>query len=218
MEHAYFPMFVDISDKKILVVGGGKVAARRIRSLLLFTDEVTVLAPRLCGELNPLPKGVHWIAREYGEEHLPSADAAMGDGAALPESSAVGQDDAELMEVDAAPVEEVDAASVEEVDVAPVGEVDAALVGKDIVLAATNQREVNRRIFEDCRFLEACEGRKILVNCADDKSHCDFFFPAVIQSDEITVGVNSGGRNTKKVREVREKVEEALKNNMHVLL
>lgn len=194
MEHAYFPMFVDISDKKILVVGGGKVAARRIRSLLLFTGEVTVLAPRLCGELNPLPKGVHWIQREYGEEHLPPVDAAIGDKAALPESSAVGRDDAELMEV------------------------DAALVGKDIVLAATNQREVNRKIFEDCRFLEACERRKILVNCADDKSHCDFFFPAVIQSDEITVGVNSGGRNTKKVREVREKVEEALKDNMHVLL
>lgn len=201
MEHAYFPMFVDISDKKILVVGGGKVAARRIRSLLLFTDEVMVLAPRLCGELNPLPKGVHWIAREYGEEHLPSADAATGDKAALPESSAMRRDDAELMEVDAAPVEEV--------DVAPVGEVDAALAGKDIVLAATNQREVNRRIFEDCRFLEACEGRKILVNCADDKSHCDFFFPAVIQSDEVTVGINSGGRNMKKVREVREKMEKS---------
>lgn len=44
---AYFPMFVDVSDKKILVVGGGKVAARRIKTLRLFTDEVTVLSPRL---------------------------------------------------------------------------------------------------------------------------------------------------------------------------
>lgn len=183
MEHAYFPMFVDISNKRILVVGGGKVAARRIRSLLLFTDEVTVLSPRLCGELNPLPKGVHWIAREYGEERLSSADAVTGDKAALPESNATGQDDTKLMEV------------------------DIALVGKDIVLAATNRREVNERVYADCRMLEKAGGRKILVNCADDKARCDFFFPAVVQSDEITVGINSGGRNMKKVREVREKVE-----------
>lgn len=200
---AYFPMFVDVSDKKILVVGGGKVAARRIKTLRLFTDEVTVLSPRLCQELEPLPEGVNWIAREYGAERLslageavggeaalPESNAEMGEVAVLPESNAVVQDDAELMEV------------------------DVALAGKDFVLAATNRREVNKKIFEDCRLLEAHEGRKILVNCADDKSHCDFFFPAVVQSDEITVGINSGGRNTKKVREIREKVEKVLKDNM----
>ena len=30
----YFPMFVDISTKRILVIGGGKIAARRVRTLL----------------------------------------------------------------------------------------------------------------------------------------------------------------------------------------
>ena len=29
----YFPMFVDISTKMILVIGGGKIAARRVRTL-----------------------------------------------------------------------------------------------------------------------------------------------------------------------------------------
>ena len=30
----YFPMFIDLSDKKIVVVGGGNIATRRIRTLL----------------------------------------------------------------------------------------------------------------------------------------------------------------------------------------
>ena len=30
-------MFIDLSDKKIVVVGGGNIATRRIRTLLQFT-------------------------------------------------------------------------------------------------------------------------------------------------------------------------------------
>ena len=38
----YFPMFIDLSDKKIVVVGGGNIATRRIRTLLQFTRNITV--------------------------------------------------------------------------------------------------------------------------------------------------------------------------------
>ena len=37
----YFPMFIDLSDKKIVVVGGGNIATRRIRTLLQFTRNIT---------------------------------------------------------------------------------------------------------------------------------------------------------------------------------
>lgn len=47
----YFPLFVDLSDKKILVVGGGKVATRRVKTLLAFTREITVIAPKMTEEL-----------------------------------------------------------------------------------------------------------------------------------------------------------------------
>ena len=49
--HPWFPLFVDLSGKKILVVGGGKIALRRIRTLLDFTETVTVVAPQLLPEL-----------------------------------------------------------------------------------------------------------------------------------------------------------------------
>ena len=39
-----FPVFLDIEDKSILVVGAGYVAVRRIRTLLLFGADITVVA------------------------------------------------------------------------------------------------------------------------------------------------------------------------------
>ncbi len=42
----FFPMFVDLSDKKIVVVGGGNIATRRVKTLLQFTRNITAVAPR----------------------------------------------------------------------------------------------------------------------------------------------------------------------------
>lgn len=52
MEKRYFPMFIDLSGSRILVVGGGRIAARRIRTLLLFSPrEIKIVASRVCEEL-----------------------------------------------------------------------------------------------------------------------------------------------------------------------
>ena len=50
----YFPMFVDISTKRILVIGGGKIAARRVRTLLKFAEHIEVTAPEICDEMKCL--------------------------------------------------------------------------------------------------------------------------------------------------------------------
>ena len=47
MEKAYFPLFVDLSEKNIVVVGGGTVAARRVEPRLTFAGHITVSAPKL---------------------------------------------------------------------------------------------------------------------------------------------------------------------------
>lgn len=54
MERPYFPMFIDISGKKILVVGGGSIALRRVRTLLKFGADIKVIAPELKEELTEL--------------------------------------------------------------------------------------------------------------------------------------------------------------------
>ena len=49
-------MFVDLSDKNIIVVGGGKIATRRVNTLLAFTRNIKVVAPKATAELMELAK------------------------------------------------------------------------------------------------------------------------------------------------------------------
>jgi siroheme synthase-like protein len=84
------------------------------------------------------------------------------------------------------------------------------IAGADMVLAATDDRQLNHSIADECRVLEREKGRRILFNTADDKDLCDFYFPSVITRDDIVIGINSGGRSPGKVKQVREKLEEKL--------
>lgn len=45
----YFPAFLDITGRKIYVYGAGRVASRRVRTLLLFEPALTVIAPAFSG-------------------------------------------------------------------------------------------------------------------------------------------------------------------------
>ena len=51
---AYFPFYIDIENKKILVVGGGTVALRKIEKLTPFSPDITVVAPKICDEIKAL--------------------------------------------------------------------------------------------------------------------------------------------------------------------
>ena len=48
-EKKFFPLFVDLTQKKAVVIGGGKIASRRIQTLLPFVREIVVVAP-VCTE------------------------------------------------------------------------------------------------------------------------------------------------------------------------
>lgn len=50
----YFPMFIDLTDKKVVVAGAGTIAKRRIRTLIDFTDHLVVIAPEVNKELKDL--------------------------------------------------------------------------------------------------------------------------------------------------------------------
>lgn len=63
------------------------------------------------------------------------------------------------------------------------------LCGADMVLAATDDREVNRQIGLLCR------EKGIAVNVADRKEECDFYFPAVLRKGNLIVGLTAGGKD-----------------------
>lgn len=71
----YFPMFVDLSDKKIVVVGGGTVAARRIKTLLSFTRNISVVALKAAPEVLELSKAGQIDLKLRGVKRSDFADA-----------------------------------------------------------------------------------------------------------------------------------------------
>lgn len=48
---SYYPVFLDIAGKRCVVVGGGQVALRKVKTLLEYGAKVEVISPELCPEL-----------------------------------------------------------------------------------------------------------------------------------------------------------------------
>ena len=53
---SYFPMFMDMQNLKVLVVGGGAIATEKLEKLVDFTKEITVIASEVSAEANSLVK------------------------------------------------------------------------------------------------------------------------------------------------------------------
>ena len=75
----FFPIFVDLSQKKVLVVGGGKVAHRKVKSLLRFTKNIKVVAPKVSEELEELikEKGLKLVRRYFRSSDLKGVDLVI---------------------------------------------------------------------------------------------------------------------------------------------
>ena len=71
----YFPVFLDVRRKKCVVIGGGQVAFRKIRTLLDCGASVTVISPVLHPDLSELAnkKSIQVIRRSYKSRDLKGA-------------------------------------------------------------------------------------------------------------------------------------------------
>ena len=76
---SYFPAFLDIREKRCVVVGGGNVASQKVRALLKSKACVEVVSPRLTPALQKLvQKGtIGWISRDFTESDLRGAFLAI---------------------------------------------------------------------------------------------------------------------------------------------
>jgi precorrin-2 dehydrogenase/sirohydrochlorin ferrochelatase len=94
---SYYPVFLDIEGKSVLVVGGGRVAERKVSSLLEAGALVTVLAPRLTKELSRLskkrkaPKITH-IKGAYAKGALEGFSLVIGASNSLATNKAVSKE------------------------------------------------------------------------------------------------------------------------------
>ena len=148
-EYPRFPMFVDLSAKHVVVVGAGKIAARRVAVLAQFTPRITVIAPKVHADIEALAAEgrVCLVRRAYD----------MTD-----------------------------------------------ISGADIVLAATDDAELNATICDDCRL------RDIPVNVSSDRTLCDFYFPGIVREGNLVVGVTAGGEDHTRARHVTGQIRNVL--------
>ena len=78
-------MFINLQDKEILVVGGGKVALRKTGTLVRFCEKIRVVAPAFLQGFEQLQ--VTCICRKFRMEDLNETDLAI-----------IATDDAQLNE------------------------------------------------------------------------------------------------------------------------
>ncbi len=140
-----FPMFVDIENKKILVVGGGNVGLRRAEVLKSFKADITLVSDRLDGGV---PEGVRLIHRAFED-----------------------------------------------------GDIENNYF---FVIAATDNRAVNHRIYE------ICAQKDIPVSVCDCPEESTFFFPAVCKNERLSVGIVSDGSHHELVRKTAEKIRSVI--------
>ena len=76
------------------------------------------------------------------------------------------------------------------------------LAGAVLVIAATNNPELNKRIYKDCQELE------ILCNVVDQPQLADFFVPAVVKRGDLQITIGTEGRCPAYAGHIRKKLEQ----------
>lgn len=143
---AKYPIFVELGDRRVVVVGGGAVAVRKAASLLEAGARLVVVAHKSSDAMTTLctNQGAELVRDRYAKQYL---------GEAV------------------------------------------------LVIAATNDPQVNEQVYRDCQELE------ILCNVVDDPQHCDFFVPALVKRGDLQIAVGTEGYCPAYAGHLRKKLE-----------
>lgn len=86
------------------------------------------------------------------------------------------------------------------------------LEGHDLVIAATNIRELNR----DVRLAAKAMGK--LINVADTPELCDFYLGSIVTRGQLKVAISTNGQSPTFAKRFRQLLEEALPEEIDDLL
>ena len=133
--YKFFPFYINIQNKYLLIAGGGKIACRRLKTLLKFDVNVILVATDISSEIKSIDDSRLKLYEQDFEEKF--------------------------------------------------------LEGIDYLILATNDKKLHESISRLAR------GKGITVNDASCKENCDFYFPSIIDKDELLISVTSLGNNHK---------------------
>ena len=183
---AYFPMFVDMTERECLIVGGGNVAYRKVIVMLDFGAKVTVVAENICDELRKLT--IDDIASEdkTGSYTANKENNQTDSDAANKENNKPDSDAADRITIIKRRFDRKDCN------------------GMEMVIAATDDNALNHEI------AEYCKANGIMVNAVDQKVDCSFIFPSYIKEKNLVAAFSSGGNSPVLTQYLKGKEKEIL--------
>lgn len=183
---AYFPMFVDMTERECLIVGGGNVAYRKVSVMLDFGAKVTVVAEDICDELRKLT--IDDIASEdkTGSYTANKENNQTDSDAANKENNKPDSDAADRITIIKRRFDRKDCN------------------GMEMVIAATDDNALNHEI------AEYCKANGIMVNAVDQKADCSFIFPSYIKEKNLVAAFSSGGNSPVLTQYLKGKEKEIL--------
>ncbi len=142
-----YPIYLDLTNKRVIVIGAGPVAARKVNALHEAGARVIVIAKDVDPAFEKSCKlpNVELVISAYSKDYLAEAVLAI---------------------------------------------------------AATNDLELNRRIYKDCQELE------VLCNVVDQPELCDFFVPAVVKRGPLQIAIGTDGNCPAYAGHLRKKLED----------
>lgn len=142
----YLPLFFNLQNRPVLLIGGGDVGLRKARLLIRAGARVHLVSREVHPELQQLlaEQQGQLLAGEYQKEQLQ---------------------------------------------------------GVALVIAATDDEELNRRVHQDC------VAENLPVNVVDNPPLCTFVFPAILDRSPLVIGISSGGKAPVLARLLRAKLE-----------
>jgi precorrin-2 dehydrogenase / sirohydrochlorin ferrochelatase len=78
------------------------------------------------------------------------------------------------------------------------------LAGFSLVIAATDDPELNHRIYREA----TAEGR--LVNVVDDPEYCDFYFGSIVRRGALQIGISTSGESPAFAQQLKQEIDNAL--------
>ena len=143
---AKYPIFLELSGRRVVVIGGGAVAVRKAQVLLAAGARLVVVAERIDKMMTALckSKNVELIKSKYSKNYL---------------------------------------------------------AGALLAIAATNNHQLNKRIYKDCQELE------VLCNVVDEPELCDFFVPAIVKRGDLQIAIGTEGHYPAYAGHIRKKLE-----------
>jgi precorrin-2 dehydrogenase/sirohydrochlorin ferrochelatase len=82
------------------------------------------------------------------------------------------------------------------------------VAGCELIIAATNDHEVNRSVFEEA------SRRDILCNTADDPPLCDFFFGSIVHRGALQIAISTAGESPAVAQRLRREIDALLPQDL----